>query len=370
MKVPLFDIKKQNAHVREAALKAFERVYDSGQFILGDEMVRFEEAIERYLNVPHAVGVSSGTDALLIALMAIGIGPGDEVLCPSFTFFSTAGSVARLGARPVFVDVDLDTYCLSVQDAENKCTSRTKAIIPVHLFGQMSDMQAIKILAQKHHLRIIEDCAQSFGASQNHHQSGTMGDIGCFSFFPTKNLGGFGDSGLVCAHDADLAERLKMLRMHGMKPQYYHHVIGGNFRMDALQAALLAEKLPFVEEYIACRQRNARLYQEQLKDVPGLILPKTGDGNVHTWNQFTVRILHGRREEVKQGLLEAGVGCNIYYPLPLDQQPCFQAMVAKKARTPHAHQLSQEVLSLPIFPELTTDEIEYVASVLREKLMK
>ncbi|MDR1433339.1 MAG: DegT/DnrJ/EryC1/StrS family aminotransferase [Puniceicoccales bacterium] len=368
MKVPLLDLKVQNSRIRDLAVKKFSKVFDSCEFILGGETEFFEKSVAKYLGAKHAIGVSSGTDAILVALMAIGVGEGDEVICPSFTFFATAGCVARLGARPVFVDIDLDDFNISAAAARRKITKKTRAILPVHLFGQTANMDAIAAISCEFNIPIVEDCAQSFGAKWRDRQSGTFGIAGCFSFYPTKNLGGFGDAGLVCTDDDDFAEKVKILRVHGAKPRYFHRYIGGNFRIDEVQSALLTLKLPSVDGHIENRRRNAEIYLNELTALPGIVLPRELDGNFHTWNQFTVRILNGRRGEIQQALEKEGVGSGVYYPLPLDAQECFVDLVDGKNLTKNAAIAASEVLSLPVYPELEPHQILYAAKALKNAL--
>ena len=391
MNVNLLDLKPQNNALEPELQAAFQRVLRSGHFILGPEVDRFERALAEFTGAKHALGVSSGTDAILVALMALGIGPGDEVLCPSFTFFATAGSVARVGATPVFVDSCPVCFNLDVRDAARRITPRTKAIIPVHLFGHAADMDSVLGLARQHNLRVIEDAAQAMGATYRGRQVGTMGDFGTISFFPTKNLGALGDAGALLTQDTALFERGKILRMHGMDPKYYHPVVGGNFRLDALQAALLAVKLPHFNDYTAGRRRNAALYTEQLVSLPGVELAQAGDcgcagaaagnraarlvlpvaypHNGPIWNQYTLRVTGaGRRDALRAHLTACGVGSEIYYPLPLHEQACFAHLGGKPADLPWAHRLAQEVLSLPIYPEIPAQEIAQVCAVIGEFL--
>lgn len=367
MKVPLLDVNAQNHPIADELRDAFERVLASGYFIMGAEVEKFEAGAAQYLGVKHAIGVSSGTDAILLALMAQGIGHGDEVICPSFTFFATAGCIARTGATPVFCDCHPDTFNIDFASAENCVTERTKAVIPVHLFGQSADMDACKAFASKHGLAIIEDTAQSMGARYNGQSCGAMGDFGTYSFFPSKNLGGLGDGGLLVTQDEGLAETATKMRNHGMHPRYYHQMIGGNFRLDALQAALLSVKFSHYTDYTRGRQQNAAYYLEQLHDVAGIILPTTGAGNEHIWNQFTIRVLDGRRDELKQALLDQGIGCEIYYPVPMHQQQCF-AHLAPHAKVSFTvtEQLALEVLSIPVYPELSRTQQDIVVSAIKD----
>jgi dTDP-4-amino-4,6-dideoxygalactose transaminase len=369
MQVPLLSLRAQNLNLRDEIMAKFAEVLDSGQFILGSEVEAFEKNTAKYLGVGHAIGVSSGTDALLLALMALEIGRGDEVICPSFSFFGSASCIARLGAKPIFADIGFDDFNISTDDVRKKITKKTRAILPVHLFGQCASIDKIVSIGDEFDLRIIEDCAQSFGALRHGRQSGTFGLVGCFSFFPSKNLGGFGDAGLVCTNDDEIAEKMRILRVHGMKPRYFHRYVGGNFRIDELQAALLNLKLPRVNGYIHNRRKNAEIYLDELFGVKSLTLPRELDGNFHTWNQFTVRVLGGKRDSVLRKLREKGVGCNVYYPLPLDSQECFKRMVGgRKNLTKNAAIASQEVLSLPIYPELDNQQVRWVAKILRDVL--
>ena len=352
---------------------AFERVLRSGHFILGPEVEALEKECAAFLGARHTIAVSSGTDAILVALMALGIGPGDEVICPTFTFFATAGCVARVGATPVFADVDPVTFNLDPADAARRITPRTKAVIPVHLFGQSAEMEPLLALAEERGFAVIEDAAQALGARHHGRACGTIGDVGTFSFFPSKNLGGFGDGGLVATNRDDLAERIRLLRTHGAKPKYYHKMVGGNFRLDALQCALLRVKLPHLTAYSEARRHNAAFYTEELGRVAGvalagtpsatiarLVLPVALPPNDHIWNQYTLRAPGaGRRDALKQHLAAAGVGCEIYYPVPLHRQECFSRLAP--ANLPVAERLAGEVLSIPVFPEISADELATVA---------
>lgn len=371
MAVPLFDIKPQNQALAEDLQAAFTRVLASGQFILGPEVQNFERQCAEYLQVRHALGISSGTDAILLALMALGIGPGDEVICPSFTFFATAGCVARTGATPVFCDVRADTFNLDVADAARRITPRTKAIMPVHLYGQAADMAAVNELACRHGLKVIEDAAQAVGATQDGQHIGSLGHCGAFSFFPTKNLGAFGDAGLFTTNDDALAEHARLLRMHGAYPKYYHRWIGGNFRLDAVHAALLAVKLPHLDGFARRRAANAARYTEYFAKLPSigarLILPAAQPGNGHTWNQYTVRVPGaGRRDALRDWLAARQIGTEIYYPVPLHAQACFAALGQTDADLPVSARLASEALSIPIFPELTTTQQDEVIGAVTE----
>ena len=381
MSVSLFDLKAQNAALEPELQEVFLRVLRSGHFILGPEVEKFEKALAEFTGAKYALGVSSGTDAILLALMALGIGPGDEVICPTFTFFATAGCIARAGATPVFVDSYPTCFNLDVDDVARKITPRTKAIMPVHLFGQAANMDAVRELAERNHLRVIEDAAQAMGATYRGAQLGTLGDFGTYSFFPTKNLGAFGDAGALVTNNKALYERAKILRLHGMDPKYYHALIGGNFRSDALQAALLAVKLPHFNGYTEARRRNAALYAGRLAAVPHvafagevqeatrLVLPVALPDNGHIWNQYTVRVpVAGQREAMRAHLTAKGIGSEIYYPLPLHEQACFAHLGHKPEDFPVAHRLAGEVLSLPIYPELPAAQLEQVAAAIGEFL--
>jgi len=393
--VPLLDVNAQNHPLEAEFTEAFLRVFRSGQFIMGPEVTELETALAEMTGSKHCLGVSSGTDAILLALMALEIGPGDEVLVPTYTFFATAGCVSRSGATPVFVDACPVCFNIDANDARSKVTSRTKAIIPVHLFGQSADMDAIMSLAREHRLMVIEDGAQSIGASFRGKPCGSIGDIGTYSFFPSKNLGGFGDSGALVCQDDELAERCRVLRVHGSKPKYYHHFIGGNFRLDPLQAAMLMVKLPHYGEYTKRRQANAAYYTEHLSQLPDvfvadpahcrcsetqstwlekmgarIVLPVAYPHHEHIWNQYTLRILgEGRRDAFKEFLTERKIGCEIYYPVTMDQQKCF-------AETPEgsrqgcgvAHRLAAEAVSIPIYPELTEAQKDEVVRAIKSFL--
>lgn len=380
MTVPLFDLTRQNDALIDDLLATAERVLRSGRFIMGEEIDLLEKESALALGATNSLAVSSGTDAILLALMAAGIGVGDEVILPDFTFFATAGCVARLGARPVFADICPVSYNLLPEAVESAITEKTRAIIPVHLFGQAADMRKIMPLAKKHGLTVIEDCAQSIGAKHHGEFVGSIGDFGAISFFPTKNLGGFGDGGLVLATDREEFDRAKILRVHGMEPKYYHPEIGGNFRMDALQAALLRVKLPHLNSYNTKRAQNAEFYLNTLNEhddvwspseedssepssQPRIITPLTYSYNEVTWNQFTIRIPgEGKRAEFRAHMEKAGIGTEIYYPLPLSKQKCFAQFSPNHC--PNAARVAEECVSLPIFPELTAAERDAVAEAV------
>ena len=361
--VPLLDVQRQYQAIRGEIAAAVTRVCDSGRFILGPDCEQLETALAAYCQVPHAVACASGSDALLLALMAYGIGPGDEVLMPSYTFFATASAAWRLGARPVFVDIEPTTFNIDPKLLERSITSATKAIIPVHLFGQCAAMHEIVAIAKKRQIPIIEDAAQAVGAELAGRRAGSWGEIGCLSFYPTKNLGGFGDGGLLTVKDQELAGRLKLLRGHGMEPRYYHHVVGINSRLDSLQAAVLNVKLPYLDDWTAARQTNARRYGELfaecgLERILGL--PKEIANSRHVWNQYVIRVPDGRRDALRAHLAQQRIGTEIYYPVPLHRQECFSSLGYGPGSLPHSEQAANETIALPIFPELSPAELRTV----------
>lgn len=361
MTVPLLDLQAQYQPLRQPLLDALTRVADSQRFIGGPEVDAFEREVAAVVDVRHAIGVSSGTDALLAALMALDIGPGDEVVTSTFSFFATAGCIARVGARPVFVDIDPDSFNIDVVAAARACTAKTKALLPVHLFGQSADMSAVLALADEFHLKVIEDAAQAIGATDHGGHAGAIGHLGCFSFFPSKNLGGFGDGGLVTTNDDRLAHKVRLLRNHGMEPKYFHKLVGGNFRLDAIQAAVLRVKLPHLARWTEGRRANAARYRQMFHDagLTGTVqLPSERPDRYHIYNQFVVRVPD--RDGLKGHLDAAGVGTEIYYPVPFHQQECFAGLGYSPGDFPHAEKAAAEVLALPIYPELTVDQQQYV----------
>lgn len=365
MNVPLLDVNAQNLPLEGELSDVFTKVLRSGRFILGEEVEAFERECATAIGAKHAISISSGTDALLVAMMALNLGPGDEVLCPSFTFFATAGCIARMGATPVFCDVYPDSFNIDLSSMKAKVTKATKAIVPVHLFGQVANMDEILAFAKEHNLAVIEDVAQSIGATYKGKGAGTMGEFGCYSFFPSKNLGGFGDGGLVTTENDSFAEAIIRLRNHGMHPRYHHSMIGGNFRMDALQCALLRVKLRRLTQYAEGRARNAAYYREQLSGIDGLILPQAAAHNGHVWNQFTLRV-PGQRDLLKEHLAQSGVASEIYYPIPLHRQQCFAQLPTHALEgCPVSDALAAEVLSIPIYPELNAEQLARVAEVVR-----
>lgn len=363
--VPLLDLQAQFAAIREEILAAVEEVFASQRFILGPKVAECEEQIAAYCGCRHAVGVSSGTDALLIALMAENIGPGHEVITTPYSFFATAGSIARLGAVPVFVDIDPATYNIDPALIEEKITPRTRAIIPVHLFGQCAEMDPILQIAQRHNLVVIEDAAQAIGAEYGGRRAGSMGHYGAFSFFPSKNLGAAGDGGMVTTNDPDRAERLRVLRAHGSKPKYYHKLVGGNFRLDALQAAVVLVKLKYLDQWTAGRQANAARYRQLFHDAhlapSGKVqLPTQAPSRRHIYNQFVIRV--PGRDQLQAHLKENGVGTEVYYPVPLHLQECFAPLGYRPGSLPKSETAAAETLALPIYPELADHQAEYVVN--------
>ncbi len=361
--VPLLDVSRQYAPLREEIIRAIERVCDSGRFVLGPDCEQLEQRLAEYCQVPHAVACASGSDALLLALMAVGVGPGDEVLMPSYTFFATASAAWRLGATPVFVDIDAATYNVDPARIEVLISKKTKAIIPVHLYGQCADMRALEAIGSAHGIAVIEDACQAIGAEFAGRRAGGWSAIGCFSFYPTKNLGGFGDGGLMATHDEALAHRLRLLRGHGMEPRYYHSVVGVNSRLDTLQAAVLNVKLPHLDQWTAARQANAQRYNElfaanRLDQVLGL--PAVAAGRRHVWNQYIVRVPDGRRDALRAHLAGRKIGTEIYYPVPLHLQACFASLGYGPGSLPESERAALETLALPIFPELTAAEQQTV----------
>jgi len=363
--VPLLDLGRQHQPLLDELTAALRRVCQSGAFVLGPEVKNLEQAVAAYCRVKHAIGCASGSDALLLALMACDVGPGDEVILPSFTFFATASAATRLGAKPVFADIDHETFNIDPVAVDRLLTPATKAIIPVHLFGQCADMGAINRIATTYKVPVIEDAAQAIGAEWDGHRAGSLGAIGCFSFYPTKNLGGAGDGGMLTTNDDKLADRLRLLRQHGMNPRYYHKVVGINSRLDSFQAAVLNVKLPRLDQWTELRQANAARYDELFIEAGldrVLTLPKASANRRHVWNQYVVRVPHGRRDELRESLTKAKIGTEIYYPLGLDDQECFRYLGYKPGDLPETDRAAREVLALPIFPELTAKEQQCVVA--------
>ena len=367
--MPLLDLQAQYASIRGDVLAAMTRVCDTQQFIMGPEVEQLECELAAALGVRVAVAVSSGTDALLVALMALDIGPGDEVITPTFSFFATAGSVARLGARPVFVDIDPDTFMLDADGVRAALTPRTRAIVPVHLYGLCADMDPLIAIAREAGVPLVEDAAQALGATYKGRAAGTLGTVACFSFFPSKNLGAYGDAGLVTTNDQALAARIRLLRTHGAEPKYYHREVGGNFRLDALQAAVLRVKLPYLPQWNARRRENAARYR-QLFHRAGLLsrltLPAEPAGRTHIYHQFVIRVAN--RDAVRQHLASRDIGTDIYYPVPFHRQECFASLGHPLDAFPNGDAAAAEVLALPIYPDLTEAQQAHVVESLAEAL--
>jgi len=376
MAVPLVDLKAQYATIKDEVNKAIQDVLESQVFILGPKVKELEEKIANYCDAKYSIGVSSGSDALLLALMAIGVGRGDEVITTPFTFFATAGSVSLLNAKPVFVDIDPGTYNISPYLIEEKITSKTKAIIPVHLYGQCADMDPILEIADKHGLYVIEDAAQAIGARYKDRKAGSMGHIGCLSFFPTKNLGGYGDGGMILTSDPELAEKVSVLRVHGSKPKYYHSIIGCNSRLDAIQASVLLAKLNYLDDWNEARRRNADTYNSLFKEME-LVTPFAELFNYHIYNQYVIKLKPGppgasapeKRDLVRESLKNAGIGTEIYYPVPLHLQKCYSDLGYKLGNLPASEEASANTLALPIYPELTNEQQEQVVRVISDSLI-
>ena len=366
--VPLLDLKAQYAAIRDEIRTAVDAVLESQMCILGAAVADCEALLAPYCGCAHAVGVSSGSDALLISLMAENIGPGDEVITTPYTFFATAGAIARTGAKPVFVDIDPQTYNIDPAGIEAKITKNTKAIVPVHLYGQCAEMDPIVDIANRHNIPVIEDAAQAIGSEYQGRRAGSMGRYGCFSFFPSKNLGAAGDGGMVTTTDADVADRLRILRVHGSKPKYYHAIVGGNFRFDAIQAAIVAVKFRHLDQWTAGRQANAARYRRLFEAAgEGLVqLPYEAPGNRHIYNQFVIRV--PGRDQLLAHLKERKIGCEVYYPVPLHVQECFACLGHGQGDFPHSEAAARETLALPIYPELSDQQAERVVATIGDFL--
>lgn len=363
MKVPFLDLKRQYSAIKKEIDEAVFSVLSNTQFILGPEVKSFEEKVAAYCGTKFAIGVASGTDALLLSLRACGVKLGDEVITASFSFFATAGVISRLGAVPVFVDINPETYNINPDQIEKKITPKTKAIMPVHLFGQCADMDPITDIAKKHNLKIVEDAAQAIGAEYKGEKAGAIGDFGCFSFFPSKNLGGVGDGGMVVTNNPDMAEMVRILRVHGSKPKYYHSVVGYNSRLDTIQAAILSVKLRYLDDWTKKRREHAEVYNSAFKDLD-IITPKEESFNYHIYNQYTIAVKN--RDELRNYLKEKQVGHDTYYPVPLHLQECYKFLGYKKGDLPVSERKAGEVVSIPIYPELAKEEQEYVISTIKE----
>jgi dTDP-4-amino-4,6-dideoxygalactose transaminase len=364
MQVPLLDLKRQWRTIREKALANVTQVLDDQACILGPRVAAFEKAVAAYAGVAHAIGCASGTDAILVGLRALGVGHGEEVITTPYTFFASAGAVVNAKGKPVFVDIDRDSFNIDPRQIESAITPRTRVIQPVHLYGQCADMDAINAVAKKHGLAVLEDAAQSLGAEDKGRRAGSMGDIGAFSFYPSKNLGGVGDGGMMCTKDSKLDTRLRALRAHGGVNRYFHDEVGWNSRLDALQVAVLEVKLPHLDAWSDARARNARFYDEALMGVSGLVTPRVMPGKRHIYNQYMIRC--DKRDQLQEFLTKAGVGTAVYYPLSLHEQKCFADLGYRQGRFPESERACKENLSIPVNPELTDAERNFVAETIRE----
>ena len=363
--VPLLDLKAEYVTIRDEIRAAIDRVLDSQYFILGPEVEALEREVAAYSDCAYGVGVSSGTDAILVALMALGIHPGDEVITSPYTFFATAGCIVRLGAKPVFVDIDPLTYNIDPLKIESAITERTRAIMPVHLFGQIADMDSILDIAQRHKLHVIEDAAQAIGADYKGRRAGSFGDLGCLSFYPSKNLGGMGDGGMVITNNEQMADRVRLLRNHGAHPKYHHSLVGGNFRLDAIQAAILSVKLKYLDGWTVARQRNAATYRQIFAEsgLASIIgMPVAVDARRHIYNQFVIRC--DDRDALIRHLDSQGIGTEVYYPLPLHLQECFADLGYGVGHFVESERAAKQTLALPIYPELTEDMQRVVVSAI------
>jgi dTDP-4-amino-4,6-dideoxygalactose transaminase len=372
MNVPLLDLKEQNAALRPEIEAALGRVLDTNGFILGGEVAELENELAAYCQTKHAIGCASGSDAILLALIALDIGPGAEVITTPYSFFATVSSITRLGATPVFVDIEPATYNIDIGQIESKITVRTRAIEPVHLYGQCSDMAGLSAISERHGIPIVEDAAQAIGAEEGSRRAGSMGAIGCFSFYPSKNLGGMGDGGFLTTNDDALAAKLHALRVHGAEEKYYHKYVGLNSRLDGFQGAVLRVKLPHLDEWTGRRQANAERYRRLFTDLgllEEILLPFERPNSRHIYNQFVIRI-PGRRDDLKKYLAENNIGTDIYYPVPLHLQECFAYLGYKKGDLPQSEKAADETLALPIYPEMRVEQQEYVAEKIAEFLRK
>jgi dTDP-4-amino-4,6-dideoxygalactose transaminase len=362
-KIPVLDLKPQYKAIKEEIKTAIDAVLESGQFIMGPEVKLFEQEVAKYLNVKHSIGVNSGTDALIIGLRATGIQPEDEVITTPFSFFATAESISNIGAKPIFVDIDPQTFNIDAQQIKANITPKTKAILPVHLYGNPAPMAEILEIAKEYNLKIIEDCAQSFGATYNSNYTGTIGNVGAFSFFPSKNLGAYGDGGLIATNDDNIADIARMLRVHGAKKKYHNEILGYNSRLDSIQGAILRVKLKYIDSWNQGRRKVAQTYNELLANIEEIITPNLADG--HVFHQYTIRVLNNKRDSLQKYLNQEGISTMIYYPIPQDQLPVYKGQYPDYSIS---NQLGTEVLSLPIWPELETNTIEYIVNTIQKGL--
>jgi len=363
MKVPFLDLKRQYSAIKKEMDEAVFSALSNTRFILGPEVKSFEEKVAAYCGTKFAIGVASGTDALLLSLRACGVKQGDEVITTSFSFFASAGVISRLGANPVFVDIDAGTYNIDPNEIDKKISPKTKAIMPVHLFGQCADMAPLLEIAKKHNLKVVEDAAQAIGAEYKGRKAGTMGDFGCFSFFPSKNLGGAGDGGMVVTNDPEMAEMIRILRVHGSKPKYYHSTIGYNSRLDTIQAAILSVKLNHLDDWSKKRRKHAEVYNSAFKDLD-MVTPKEESFSYHIYNQYTIAVKN--RDELRKYLKEKEIGHDSYYPVPLHLQECYRFLGYKKGDLPVSEKKAEEVVSIPVYPELREEEQGFVISTIKE----
>lgn len=364
MRVPLLDLTRQYASIKDKIDDAIQRVLDHGRFIMGPELKEFESNLADYCAVKNGIGVASGTDALLLSLRALGVGPGDEVITSTFTFFSTAGVISRLGARPVFVDIDPRTFNIDPGNVAGAITKKTRVVVPVHLYGQIAEMDEISRIADKHNLAIVEDAAQAIGAVYKGKKAGSFGRTACFSFFPSKNLGAYGDAGFIATDDDDLADLIRKLRVHGAKPKYYHSLIGYNSRLDTVQAAVLMVKLKYLPDWHEARRERAARYDDMLKNVQQIATPFVHGHNYHIYHQYT--LIAEDRDGLKDFLKTREIGIDTYYPVPLHLQDCYSDLGYRKGDLPVSERLSEKVISLPIFPELTNEEQDFVVESIKE----
>ncbi|BDG30668.1 DegT/DnrJ/EryC1/StrS family aminotransferase [Parageobacillus thermoglucosidasius] len=365
--IPVFDLKSEINIIYDEVLESIQEVLKSGQFIMGEQVAAFEKEVADYLGVRHAIGVNSGTDALIIGLRSVGIGKGDEVITTPFTFFATVEAIHQIGAVPKFVDIENCTFNIDSRKIEEAITSKTKAILPVHLFGHAAEMRTIMDLAKAYDLKVVEDTAQAFGGEYHGQKLGTIGDVGCFSFFPTKNLGAYGDGGLIVTNDDNVAEIARKLRVHGGKNKYNNEMFGYNSRLDEIQAAILRIKLRYVQSWNEKRRKVAKIYSERLKEISNLVLPMEKGGIKHVYHQYTVRIVNGNRDNIYEQLLARHVQTMIYYPLPVHHLPVYRAQNID-LNLPVAESISKQVLSLPIWPHIEDKQVEYVCNTLQSLL--
>ena len=361
--VPLLDLKAQYVTIKDELSAAMEKVFETQRYIMGPEVEGLEAEVAEYSGCRFGVGVSSGTDALLLSLMGLDLKPGDEVITTPFTFFATGGCISRLGAKPVFVDIEPAGFNLDPELVEKAVTEKTKAIIPVHLFGQVAEMDPILDVARKHGLAVVEDAAQAIGSEYKGKRAGSMGTVGCFSFFPSKNLGACGDGGMITTNDEELAARLRILRNHGARPKYYHKLVGGNFRLDAMQAAILRVKLRHLDDWTAARQKNAAKYRELFAGCEAVKCPPELPERRHIYNQFSLRV--PRHDELREHLKSKKIGCEVYYPVPLHVQECFAELGYKAGDLPESEKAAAEALAIPIYPELTDEQQKLVADEIK-----